>query len=278
MKLVNATELDNNLTELANLLRERTGETSKLDFPDDFLEQVEKTTTLDEFASAGSLSGPIYLNSATQIAAYTFANMPITEIHAPNVTRFYTNLTSSITGKGIFYNCNQLTIVDLPNLTSVGAGGYQFANCTALTNIHLPKSNQGWYMFLNCTNLKTAILNGNGSTNTYGFSGCTSLLAVEYTGNLTKIGNYEFNGATKMNTLVIRNTTMPTLANINAFTNTPFASGKTGGILYVPNNLIETYTNATNWSTIIGYTNNQILPIENSIYATEHIDETTIGG
>ena len=38
------------------------------------------------------------------------------------------------------------------------------------------------------------------------------------------------------------------------------------GTLYVPNDLIASYQSASNWSTILGYTNNQIKKIEGSIY------------
>ena len=74
-----------------------------------------------------------------------------------------------------------------------------------------------------------------------------------------------FNGATKLNTLIIRHTNrIISLANINAFAGTPFASNGTGGTLYVPNDLISSYENATNWSTILGYANNQIKSIEST--------------
>ena len=68
---------------------------------------------------------------------------------------------------------------------------------------------------------------------------------------------------------------MCSLSNVNAFTGA-FASGGTGGTLYVPQALIASYQSATNWSTILGYANNQILPIEGSIYETQYADGTPI--
>ena len=51
-------------------------------------------------------------------------------------------------------------------------------------------------------------------------------------------------------------------------------SNGSGGTLYVPQALISTYQSATNWSTILGYANNQILPIEGSIYENQYADGT----
>lgn len=84
------------------------------------------------------------------------------------------------------------------------------------------------------------------------------------------IRNNSFNGATALNVLVLRKTSsIVPLQNINVFTNTPFASGKAGGTLYVPSSLISSYQSATNWSTILGYSNNQIKSIEST-----HTDQT----
>ena len=67
------------------------------------------------------------------------------------------------------------------------------------------------------------------------------------------------------------------MANVNALNNSnPFANGKSGGTLYVPADMISSYQSATNWSTILGYANNQILPIEGSIYETQYVDGTPI--
>lgn len=85
-----------------------------------------------------------------------------------------------------------------------------------------------------------------------------------------------FNGCSALSVLVLRHSSVVSLANINAFTNTPFASGKAGGTLYVPQSLISSYQSATNWSTILGYANNQILPIEGSAYETQYADGTPI--
>ena len=75
---------------------------------------------------------------------------------------------------------------------------------------------------------------------------------------------------------MLRKTSVTTLGNVAHFDGTPFASGGTGGTLYVPQALIADYQAATNWSTILGYANNKILPIEGSIYKTQYADGTPI--
>ena len=277
MKLVNATKLDEDLTNLADLLREKTGTTAELAFPNNFSAEINKIYTVDDLAMR-NFSGVIYLPTATEIAPGTFAGSNITEIHAPNVTRFYSNVQN--TGKSVFQNCKSLVVVDMPKFTSMYSGGYQFAGCTALTQIVLQKGNIGNNMFKGCTKLIIARLGGTSTTNGSGFSGCTSLTGLDlaFSGTGTG-GNSEFQNCSKLTTLILRKTSgVFTLGNINCFTGTPFASGGSGGTLYVPSALITTYQGATNWSTILSYANNSIVAIEESIYATQYIDGALIGG
>lgn len=66
--------------------------------------------------------------------------------------------------------------------------------------------------------------------------------------------------------IITKNDGVMKLQNVNAFVSTPFASGGTGGTLWVPSALISSYQSATNWSTILGYANNHIKAIEGSIW------------
>lgn len=104
---------------------------------------------------------------------------------------------------------------------------------------------------------------------------CTGLLGADIWA--TAMGTRVFSGNSKFGILVLRNSdTVCALENINAFDNSKFASGKAGGTLYVPAALISDYQAATNWSTILGYSTNNILPIEGSIYETQYVDGTPI--
>lgn len=115
----------------------------------------------------------------------------------------------------------------------------------------------------------------------YFVSGATSLtkmdLGASFSTESSGIRNNALNGASAMNVLILRKTSaIVPLQNINAFTNTPFASGKAGGTLYVPNSLISTYQNASVWSTILGYSTNSIVKIEGSQYENYYADGTPI--
>ena len=74
----------------------------------------------------------------------------------------------------------------------------------------------------------------------------------------------------------MRVSSLTTLSYANCFDNTPFASNGTGGTLYVPSSLVSTYQSATNWSVILGYTNNSIQAIEGSQYENYYADGTAV--
>ena len=111
----------------------------------------------------------------------------------------------------------------------------------------------------------TTITSGGG----YSFSDNPTALKVDI-GSLSNIPGGGLAGASAMNILVLRKSdSITTLTHINGFNNTPFASGKAGGTLYVPQALMSSYQGATNWSTILGYATNQIKSIEST-----HTDPT----
>lgn len=270
IKQLNEIELNNNLTSIANNIRNKLNIYNKLEFPDDFLENLENTYSLEDLVQHKIKEGPFYLKEATQIGMASFSNTNITEIHAPRVISFYSNTDS--TGVSPFQRCTKLTLIDMPNLSGCGSGGYQFSNCTGLTSVFLPKFTTGTHCFANCTNLVTAVIQGTGQMNGQCFYNDTKLTTVDLAHS--RIHTQEFNGCSKLTTVILRRTAgVPTLTNINAFAGTPFASGKAGGTLYVPAALIDSYKTASNWKTILGYLQsdgetpqNQILPIEGSIY------------
>lgn len=144
-----------------------------------------------------------------------------------------------------------------------------------LTNgLYIPQN----FLF-RCTALKCFVGTGTRTLNGASVQGCSALTDVDLgVGGGTLAANC-LNGCVALNHVILRGSQITVLANINAFNNTPFASGKAGGTLYVPSALISSYQSATNWSTIFGYGNgaqNQILPIEGSIYETQYADGTPI--
>lgn len=173
-----------------------------------------------------------------------------------------------------------ITKVNLPNAT--GLGESVLRSCKNLVAIYVPKVT---YFSNNClrqsTKLAYLVAPKFERIRQDACNGCTGLLAVDL-GSNGAVGNgfqqgTVFSGCTQLATVVLRNThgVVP-LSNISVFTNTPFASGKAGGTLYVPQALIASYQAASNWSTILGYSTNSIQAIEGSIYETQYVDGTAI--
>ena len=195
---------------------------------------------------------------------------------ADNTLVDYTSTAiTTISTTYLFYGCTSLKTVTLPNLTQIADN--TFYGCTALETLNAPYSiNVGATAFRNCTKL-TYFCHNVAGIYTDCFRGCTSLLGVDLGTSMANTRGYMFEGDTKLKKVVIRRTAnVCPLQNINAFNNTPFKSGGTGGTLYVPAALVSSYQSASNWSTILGYTNNQIKSIESTATdPNEPLDLTT---
>lgn len=187
------------------------------------------------------------------------------------------SLPRGVTGKigdYCFKECKLMAISELPvGVTEIGQS--TFATCNAMTTLHCPSvtkiNNRG---ISTCTALTRVTLPVVTSVGTYQFQGCTALTTVDL-GNPTSFDRHAFDGASALNTLIVRKSdAITTCANINAFSSTPFASGKSGGTLYVPRALISAYQSASVWSTILGYPNNSIQAIEDSIYRSANWYQT----
>ncbi len=164
-----------------------------------------------------------------------YKNIGLTLVELPSVTS---------AGDYSLSGCTGLASATFAALTSVGQ--YMFDGDTALTSVSLPEAtNIGNYAFRGApiaklalpkaTTLGTYINNGYGAAE------------VDLTAGPSSIANNTFNGAYNMTSLVLRKSTMISLASTGAFTSTPIASGF--GWIYVPNDLVDTYKAATNWST-----------------------------
>ena len=182
-------------------------------------------------------SGAVVIPTATTIKTSAFNGCAgITSIEAPEVTTI---------GDSAIYGNGTLTSIKLPKLVTSGNYGLARNNSANLSAIVLPKmTTTGTYLVervyaaLDFTDL--ASLPNNSLRSWYG------------------------------NVLILRKSDdVCALGNTGAFNSSPFASGGTGGTLYVPQSLISSYQSASNWSTILGYANNQIKSIEST-----HTDPT----
>ena len=209
-----------------------------------------------------------------------FGDVKLSVVDQPSLTSI---------GASAFQGCTALTSLDLPSLTDIG--GYAFDGHT-LTSISFPElRTAGRYALRSDTLLELDVgkmteLNGANL-----FNGCPNLRKVKadyletltiYYGTgpfvgypyitlldfprLNTICASAFSRSTSLSVLILRAETVCTLSNINAFDQTPFAANGTGGTLYAPQALISQYENSTNWSVVLAYQYNQILPIEGSPY------------
>ena len=197
------------------------------------------------------------------VANSAFYRKPITSVRGDSVTSV---------NDGAFNGCSQMTEIIFPKLKTIA--NTAFNNCTMLAVVNLPSVTSIGSSFQYTGNSGVAVLPKVTSLNqTFRNSNFKVLDLGVYAG----IGNYFVTSDTQFDTLILRKTdAICTLSNINGFAGSKFASGGAGGTLYVPQALKSQYEQATNWSTILGYPNNQILAIEGSYYETHYADGSII--
>ncbi len=136
------------------------------------------------------------------------------------------------TGNRAFETCSSLKVVNFPSLPNL-AGGSEFINCSALTSVEFPA------------------LTTISASNT--FSGCTSLKTADFPA-LTTISRsdifaarYDAPACTSLDALILRAPSVVSVTGSGFLSGTPIASGT--GYIYVPDDLVDSYKAATNWST-----------------------------
>lgn len=160
-----------------------------------------------------------------------------------SIKEFHDDMLLTVGGYAFSF-CSELTVVDLPNVTTAGARSFE--NCTSLTSINMPKLlSVGSFMFTACTALTSVRLHEITTIISSGFSGCTRLKTVDLY-KINKINQNAFK-STALDTLIIRRTdAVATLGSSTAFDDTPMFTG--AGYIYVPADLVESYKTAQYWS------------------------------
>jgi hypothetical protein len=136
-KVVNAEQLDADLSAVADAIRERAGTTEELAFPGGFVSAVEGISNEMEEKCMGTLK------------------------------EFKSNITR--TGTYPFVEIASLEKVSLPEIPMIGYMGFQ--GCKALYDVHVPKStNVPFSCFNQCTSLKKILLPSVTSIDVSGFA------------------------------------------------------------------------------------------------------------
>ena len=175
----------------------------------------------------------------TAVKDYTFGRCTsLTSVFLPSATSV---------GNYAFNSCTKLSSVDLPHTTSVGKN--VFYGCTKLSSLGLPSATSiGASAFNGCTNLSFISLPSATTLRSSVFTNCSALTVADLP-NVASILTYVFSGCTALKALILRKSdSICTLSSTNAFSYTPIAKN-TGGYIYVPSSLIETYKTASQWST-----------------------------
>lgn len=153
-------------------------------------------------------------------------------------------------GAGAFRNFSELESISLPNVASVG--NLCFAGCPKLKNADFQNAiSIGTQAFYNTGLVSVVIPN----LETMGESAFryTSIETIDLH-KAVSIPTHCF-GSSKLKTLILRSKDMCELLNTNALGSTLVSNGT--GYVYVPDELVEQYKAATNWSTYA----NQIKPL-----------------
>lgn len=238
---------DTHLTDIANAIRDKKG-TSDTYKPSEMANAISNIETGIE--PIGTLD--ITENGTYDVTEYATANVNIandtSEIEKAIITRSiteYHNDTITSIGSCAFHSCSKLTTVSLPNATSLGLSS--FNTCSSLVSIEVPKATSiTTQTFYGCDALETLNLPSVKTTGTQGIRHCDKLTRVDF-GAVTNIGAFTLDSCPLLETLIVRTTSVCTLVNVSAFTGTKIANGT--GYIYVPDDLVDSYKTASNWST-----------------------------
>lgn len=143
------------------------------------------------------------------------------------------------------------TMTELVNDRATSVKDYAFYKNTLIEKIDLKNViNIGQYAFNTCRKIKTLNLPNVKTIGTSAFQYCTGITKIE----LNKIETLESNclqHCASLKSLVIRNTEkVCTMKSSNVLGGSITESG---GFVYVPDNLVDSYKNATNWSSYINF-------------------------
>ena len=205
-----------------------------------------------------------------------YADGTLTEIDLTGVT--------SVIERAFSYrqNGNELRI-NAPDLTVVEQ--YAFWQSTKITSGYFPKvrdiKTQGFY---NTRFVKVAFPNLTTFIGTNNLNANRELTAIDL-GQLFNLPIQCLYNCSKLTTIVLRRSNLiTTMESANALNGTPFASGGSGGTIYIPKLFYDKlgtgssldYKAATNWSTLDSYGTITWAQIEGSYYETHYADDTEV--
>lgn len=284
---------EENLTNIANAIREKNGETTTYK-PGDMASAIqnisssgatpEKGIVINEWDSDG------YATDITVVGMEEIPNYYL-ELYNYNAKHILSKVTTiklpdqlTSIGDCAFRNRFKLTSLDIPDsVTSIGdnafsecrylvitklpsalisVGNSAFDNCLEMVLTELPNglTSIGDNAFTNCDKLDiTKIPDGVTTMGSRAFYLCERIKTLELPKSLVSIGDYCFYSCKALATVTLPNATaVPELGSTafgSQYFETPIYNGT--GYIYVPDDLVDSFKSATNWSTYA----DQIKPI-----------------
>ena len=248
--------LTSKITAIADAIRSKTGGTEKLTLnamPTEITNIPTGSYDIEDALVTRSLSGEYTNNRIVTIGHGALSwNNSLTSIDLPAVTYIESSA---------FSYCHKLTSVNLPVATSIGSSA--FTGDDSLTSVNLPAvTTIESSAFSNCSALTTVnFLPAVTYIRLWAFSNCSALTSIDLPA-VTTIEDYVFYNCDLLTSVIIRTTSQVCILDgASVFTNSPIASGT--GYIYVPDELVESYKAATNWSTYA----DQIKPLSEYVEA-----------
>lgn len=244
------------LTNTANAIREKTGKTEAIT-PTNFASEIASIQGGGGMADEELTTSFMSLVDGTRGNRCTKLPEGLTTIGGGTFQGLerlaLTRLPESITtiGYDAFKGCTYLDLIKLPE-SLIEISSYSFDGCSSLRLTELPNNLTRMLSgcFYGCTSLALTRLPNivdfsNGTGQNGHFNGCTNIRNIVVPSVTTNLANSMFKN-TSLDTIVIERTESVISVGANTFEGTPLQKGK-GGIV-VPENLLNDYKNATNWS------------------------------
>lgn len=241
------------------------------------------STLIDSIQTGITPTGTISIttNGTVDVTNYASADVDVPvgwtnediEVGAPNGS-----ITStSVSVRKLAYAGSSITSYTNTNITSLSAR--TFDSCLSLTDVWMPSLETiDTQNFVECKALQSIALPSLKKILSYNnFSACTHLTIADFGGKLERIRTYTFNSCTVLRNLVLRRTDQVVPLEIwNQVCMGGIFQNPSSSVIYVPQNLISSYQQATNWVTAYG-AGLTFSAIEGSYYETHYADGTPIG-
>ncbi len=205
------------------------------------------------------LTGDISSNvlSVAELEGINDASMNITSLSLPNTAKI---------GNYSFFNTRNLRNLNAPKVTTIGSYAFQYLGYNVNEGdfeVDLPELKTTGYQAFYIARFTRINVPKLESLNYGVFAGNTRLETINLP-SVSSIGAAAFSDCPNLAEITLGSQSVVTLSNVNAFDGTPYDVNGVGGVIYVPQTLIESYKVAPNWGTLFAYGHCEFRAMEGS--------------